>query len=337
MQGKNRGFGKGKILDKLKANKVPHGKEILNPDWPNTIWDIGVLFKHDIEVFDLLKRFQEIYDCNFPIKSVFGGYSVMWSGGRGFHNVHPTHHYGGWTPEMLIKEYNYNGIGCTFTFSNPLLKEKHLSDPSSNYLLDILAKQGYNNNAVAITCDILSDYIRDKYPTLKQKASVVKLTTEMPKKRTFEYYEGLLEKYDMIYLHPDDNLNLGLLKKISESGNIDKYEPLINERCTINCNIRKDHYAETSSAVIDGWHGMFNFTDVDFIHNPKHPRSICPRITIPELRSCTLSKSEFKRIYDMGFRNFKLQGRDADWKAMLYNFSNWILEPDFIAERFFCE
>ena len=39
----------------------------------------------------------------------------------------------------------------------------------------------------------------------------------------------------------------------------------------------------------------------------------------------------------MGFRNFKLQGRDADWKAMLYNFSNWILEPDFIAERFFCE
>ena len=204
-------------------------------------------------------------------------------------------------------------------------------------MLDILAKQGYNNNAVAITCDVLSDYIRDKYPTLKQKASVVKLTTEMPKKRTFEYYEGLLEKYDMIYLHPDDNLNLGLLKKISESGNIDKYEPLINERCTINCNIRKDHYAEISRAVIDGWHGMFNFTNVDFIHNPSHPRSICPRITTPELRSCTLSKPEFKRIYDIGFRNFKLQGRDAGWQAMLYNFSNWILEPDFIAERFFCE
>jgi len=198
-------------------------------------------------------------------------------------------------------------------------------------LLDLLARQNFDSNAVAITCDILSDYIRDKYPNLRQKASIVKLASEMPKRRTFEYYESLFEKYDRIYLHPDDNLNLRLCEKIAESGKADKYELLVNEKCTINCSIRKEHYDETSSAVIDGWHGMFNFTNVDFIHNPGHPNSICERWTKSELRSCVLSKAEFKQIYDLGFRNFKLQGRDAPWGFVNYNISDWMVEQDTIA------
>ena len=317
-------------MPKLKSNKVPHGQDILNPDWPDAKWDIGGLFVHDDNIFQLLDQIQNRYDCILPITSVFGCYNVMWQGGR-TSCTSPVHNYGGWTPEVLIKDYNNRGIGCTFTFSNTLLKEEHLSDPSCNYLLDLLARQNFDSNAVAITCDILSDYIRDKYPNLRQKASIVKLTSEMPKKRTFEYYESLFEKYDRIYLHPDDNLNLRLCEKIAESGKVDKYELLVNEKCTINCSIRKEHYDETSSAVIDGWHGMFNFTNVDFIHNPGHPNSICERWTKSELRSCVLSKAEFKQIYDLGFRNFKLQGRDAPWGFVNYNISDWMVEQDTIA------
>jgi|TARA_Y100000031_G_scaffold156291_1_gene210277 hypothetical protein len=319
---------------RLKPNKVPTGKDILNPDWPDATWDIGVLFVHDNDVFNVLESTWRQYKCMLPIRSVFGCYNVQWSGGRNSCNSLPWN-YTGWTPERLIKGYNDRGIGCTFTFANTLLEKEHLTDPSSNYLLDLLAKQEYEGNAVTVACDILSDYIRGKYPNLKQKASIVKITTEMPQRRTFEYYESLLGKYDATYLHPDDNLNLGLLEKIAQSGKIDRYEPLMNERCTINCSIRKDHYDEISRCVIDGWHGMFNFTNVDLIHNPDHPNSICERRTRPETRSCTLSKAEFKEIYDLGFRTFKLQGRDTNWEAMLYNFSVWVLEPDFIAERFF--
>ena len=317
-------------MPKLKSNKVPHGQDILNPDWPDAKWDIGGLFVHDDNIFQLLDQIQNRYACILPITSVFGCYNVMWQGGR-TSCTSPVHNYSGWTPEAVIKDYNNRGIGCTFTFSNTLLKEEHLSDPSCNYLLDLLARQNFDSNSVAITCDILSDYIRDKYPNLRQKASIVKLTSEMPKKRTFEYYESLFEKYDRIYLHPDDNLNLRLCEKIAESGKVDKYELLVNEKCTINCSIRKDHYDETSSAVIDGWHGMFNFTNVDFIHNPGHPNSICERWTKSELRSCVLSKAEFKQLYDLGFRNFKLQGRDAPWGFVNYNISDWMVEQDTIA------
>jgi len=317
---------KENIIPVKKSHKAPYGKAILNSNWPDAKWDIGGLFVHDGNIFKILDHIYKSYNCVLPITSVFGCYSVQWSGGRNSCKAFPWD-YTGWTPETLIQRYNRKGIGVTYTFSNTLLKKKHLSDPSSNYLLDLLGKQKYAGNAVTVACDILSDYIRKKYPDLKQKASIVKSTMEMPKKRTFEYYDSLFKKYDMIYLHPDDNFNFKLVEKIAKSGKIDKYTLLINEPCVVNCSIRKDHYDEYSKKVIDGWHGMFNFTTVDSIHDPSHPKTICEIVTKPKQRSCTLTSSEFQKIYDLGFRNFKIQGRDASWATILYNFSIWIIEP----------
>jgi len=312
-------------------NKVPHGKDILHPEWPDAEWDIGSLFVHDLGIFNFLDEIQNEYDCTIPIKSVFGCYGVMWSGGRGDVCNVPIAHHTGWTPRTLFADYNRRDIGVTLTFSNTLLEEKHLSDPSSNYLLDMLGEQEYDNNYVTVTSDMLSDYIRKKYPNLKQKASIVKSTMEMPKKRTFEYYDSLFERYDKIYLHPDDNLNLNLLKEISDSGKAHRYTSLINELCVRNCSIRDNHYDEISRAVIDGWHGMFNYTNVEPLHSPANPNGLCERFSKPDLRLCTLSKSEFKEIYDLGFRTFKLQGRDGPWGFMFQDFCNWMVEPNIIA------
>jgi len=322
--------------DKLKSNRLPTGKGVLNKDTPDAVFDVGSLFIHDKQLFNFLDAFEKLHDYILPIKSVFGCYGVKWMGGRNtnYQQMVPWNHQG-WTPEVLIQEYNQRGIGCTYTFSNTLLTEKDLDDPSSNYLLDILASQNYSGNAVAVTQDCLSDYIRKRYPDLKQKVSVCKSTKDMPHKRTFEYYESLCDKFELVYLHPDDNLNLKLLKEISDSGKAEKYIPLINERCTWNCQIRNNHYDETSKAQIEGWHGMFNFSNVDFIHTPSHPKTICPRILMPHLRTCVLSRSEFKRVYDFGFRRFKFQGRDSPWASMLYNFSTYMLEQDYIAEKTF--
>jgi hypothetical protein len=216
----------------INPNKIPHGQDILHPEWPDAEWDVGALFVHDMNIFDFLDKIQKTFDCTIPIKSVFGCYGVMWSGGRSVVATEPIAHHQGWTPRTLFEDYNRRDIGCTLTFSNTLLEEKHLSDPSSNYLLDMLGEQEYDNNYVTVTSDMLSDYIRKKYPNLKQKASIVKSTMEMPKKRTFEYYDNLTERFDQVYLHPDDNLNLKLLKEITDSGKAHRYTSLINESCT---------------------------------------------------------------------------------------------------------
>ena len=312
----------------MTPNKIPHGQDILPPEWPDAEWDIGALFIHDRGIFNFLDKMQRRYDCTIPIKSVFGCYGVMWSGGRSPEGTcnEPITHHTGWTPRTLFEDYNRRDIGVTLTFSNTLLEEKHLSDPSSNYLLDMLGEQEYDNNYVTVTSDMLSDYIRKKYPNLKQKASIVKSTMEMPKKRTFEYYDNLTERFDQVYLHPDDNLNLKLLKEIADSGKAHRYTSLINELCTRNCSIRNNHYDEISRAVIDGWHGMFNYTNVEPLHSPSNPNGLCERHTRPELRMCTLSKPEFKEIYDLGFRTFKLQGRDGPWGPMFQDFRNWMFE-----------
>ena len=318
--------------DYVTSNKLPHGKSILHPDWPDAIWDLGGLFIHDSKIFELLDDVESEFGYRLPLTSVFGCYSVMWSGGRGIEVCDaPKAHHQGWTPRNLFQDYNSKGIGVTLTFSNTLIEEKHLSDPSSNYLLDMLGEQHYEGNYVTVTSDILSDYIRKRYPDLKQKASIVKSTMEMPKKRTFEYYDNLTERFDQVYLHPDDNFSYKLLKEIADSGKATRYTSLINEMCVRNCSIRDNHYDEISRAVIDGWHGMFNFTNVNPIHHPSHPNSICERWAKRELRLCTLSKTEMKQIYDLGFRNFKLQGRDGPWPFIVHDFCNWMVEPEVIA------
>jgi hypothetical protein len=49
----------------------------------------------------------------------------------------------------------------------------------------------------------------------------------------------------------------------------------------------------------------------------------------PHQRSCALSRSEMKAVYDMGFRHFKLQGRAARLAAFCYDLARYTLEPDF--------
>ncbi len=67
---------------RLKSNKVPHGQDILNPEWPDAKWDVGGLFVHDDNIFQLLDNIKQRYDCVLPITSVFGCYNVRWQGGR---------------------------------------------------------------------------------------------------------------------------------------------------------------------------------------------------------------------------------------------------------------
>ncbi len=93
--------------DYVTSNKLPHGKSILHPDWPDAIWDLGGLFIHDSKIFELLDDVEDEFGCRLPLTSVFGCYSVMWSGGRGIEVCDaPKAHHQGWTPRNLFQDYN---------------------------------------------------------------------------------------------------------------------------------------------------------------------------------------------------------------------------------------
>jgi len=322
-------------------DKLPNGNKILNPDLPDANWDISGLFNFDTEIIDLINMCHYIFNCDIPIKSVHGNYPVLWNSGR----ISPvkTSSMGCkgnedslQDPESIIKMFNNHNISTFLTCSNHLLKPKHLIDESCNWLLWLLST--YNNNksnGVIISSDILSEYIKIKYPELKQKASIVKIASEQPKSRDLEYYLSLEDKFDFIVIHPDDNFNTDLLNAIAEHGNVEKYEILVNENCVKGCPNRKAHYTEMSEQSLTGWNGMFHFYEYseqfelggsrhcgirNYFNFVGHKRTI--------INNCNLSIQEIKNIYNMGYRLFKVQGRDGSWKHLGYNIIRYIFEPD---------
>jgi len=326
------------------TEKIPHGKEILNPLIPDATWDVSGLFTFDDQFTEILNAGRDLHDCEIPIRSIHGCFPVMWNGGRVVDVNTPVlgdKNTSG--PELVLKHWSECPVpvGCFYTFSNHLLKEEHLDDPSSNWLLDILVKYNQQKvNGVIIATDILSDYIRKKYPELKQKASIVKSSVERPKVfgRDFKYYDELTKRFDIIMLHPDDGHDKELLKQIADSGKQDSYEIILNENCPIGCNVRKPCYATTARDGIEGWHGMFHFfspqqeygasaTGQDLRcgrNNYTHPD---PKLRTTK-RSCNLTQDELAEVYNMGFRHFKLQGRDRSWNAMYNDFVRYALDPD---------
>lgn len=312
------------------------GKDILHPNYPDAIWSLAGLFKMDDSILGNIDFIENKYNFKVPIKSVFGSYGVRWSNGRGpgpgddmsTNRMRITN-------DELIKEYNKKDIGCIYTFSNTVLNQSHLTDRDSNELLDILGSQNYAGNGIAISSDILSDYIRNKYPNLLQKASVLKIEWEKPFERTFEYYDSLADRFDVVYLHPDDNFQKDLLEKIAASGKVDKYEILVNECCTRGCPVRHLHHAESCGWIADDPMKPHDGESKFHSHAQDGTKSLCPIHYKPNEKNCMLTHTELKEIYDMGFRRLKLAGREMSWTTMAYYWAHYMLEPDFIAMKWF--
>lgn len=135
-----------------------------------------------------------------------------------------------------MKEYN---ISSRLTFSNSLIKEKHLSDIKCNELCRLLNLD--LNNGIIIHSDLLMKYLKSKYPNLYFVSSTTKVLTD------FNDFKQEVENPDFIYVVPDFRLNKQLekLNSLSESYK-PKVEFLCNECCWYGCKDRKECYKSVS-------------------------------------------------------------------------------------------
>ena len=90
---------------------------------------------------------------------------------------------------------------------------------------------------------------------------------------------------------------------------------------------------------MNNWKGGFHFGDFESIDSKYNtPYGICPaQRYFPETsvevkktdgRQNQLSQEELKEIYDMGFRHFKLHGRDLTSVTLMYDITRYLLESD---------
>ena len=245
------------------------------------------------------KYSQSKYNLKLPIDSFYGAPpSSVWNGGR------PPHYVG--AIEGIGTKQFYDSIDAHkyLTYTNYLAGD-YLDDPVSNLSLEMLSK----DDGVIITDERLHRYIRKTYPFLKTKSSVVKVTKEQPKKRSADYYNQLLDVYDYIVLHPDDNTNLDLIAQIKD---LSRVEVLIDERCTRDCPVRDLHYninaqynipiKDRDKNIMDQESSLFN--------------NMCPRAKAVVLKNgkekldiLVNTTDELQDLYDMGIHRFKTSGR----------------------------
>jgi hypothetical protein len=273
-------------------------RQLLNPDLPAANWDVSGLFVYDKLFLRLLDSFR-FFSKTLLFQTVHGAPFCRWNSGRSMIGIeHPVS-----VLEKIVVEYVRRGLTVEMTFSNCLLKEEHLHDELGNNLLKILDHHNEGENGVIVSQEILAGHVRKTHPRLKLVASVVKVSMENGR-GNLDYYRRLEDSYDRIMLHPDDNFNMKLLEKIE---NKDKYAILVNEPCIVNCPVRQRHYKLVSEAALDS-SGNISNQEVGLF---KENRCQCLEDLLfnPERRMLALTNHEIKRIYELGFRNFKVQGR----------------------------
>lgn len=272
---------------------------LLNPNWPEAKWDVSGAFIYD----PMLWRLHDYFAGNFHLRlldSVHGAPACHWNGGRVLNNTMNREE-----TEQALGAYARRGIPVHLTFTNYNIDAKMLADRFGNDLLDQLDKHNpTGRNGVILSEEQLAAHVRARHPRLQRIASIVKIVKENGKGNP-DYYRRLASAYDRVMIHPDDNFDLELLAKLEDR---DKYEILINEACVRNCRRRQLHY----QCLSDRGGDMLDFDlekQVSDVVKQNDCHNLDDLLFSTHRRTLILSTSELKRIYDLGFRNFKIQGR----------------------------
>ena len=271
----------------------------MNSMWPEAEWDVSGAFANDRELiafFDFCKN-----RLGFePFHLVHGAPLCTWNSGR--------------VVKQLLREaeelraaglaYEQRNIAVYLTFSNLMLKEEHLDDLLGHALCKFLVRHNpTKRNGVILANELLLNRLRKDYPELRYISSILNVTY-MGGKGKLDTYKRLAEQFDEVMVHPDDVFNYDFLEKIEDK---DRHILLVNEYCIRNCPLRALHYKTLSENSLDflGHDGR----DFDARQANNGCRDVVGMIINDKYGVLALSTPEIQRLYDMGFRHFKLQGR----------------------------
>ena len=173
------------------------------------------------------------------IGSIYGAPAdCIWGGGRaGFGENDPKE------VLALMREY---GISARLTFSNSLLKEKHLSDRKCNALCALLEENKDVQNGVIVHSDLLLEYLKKHYPHLYFVSSTTKVITD------FKQLVEEIRREDFRYVVPDFRLNKAYDRwKTLSWPEKDKVEFLCNECCWFGCKDRKAVMKRSATRILE--------------------------------------------------------------------------------------
>ena len=291
----------------------------VHPLWPQAQWDVSGAFVNDRELllfFDYCRK-NLGYE---PYHLVHGAPLCTWNSGRVLKNLLRS----GEEMRAAGLEYEKRGIAVYLTFTNLLLREEHIKDVVGNALCVFFSRRNpTGRNGVIMANELLLEHIRREYPTLRCVSSILQIVNTGGRGK-IDAYKRLAEKYDEVMVPPDDVLNPELLEQLEDK---DRYICLVNEYCIRGCPLRPFHYKSLSEESLNflGYDGR----EFDKRQAANGCRDILRMLTEPKLGVLALNTPEIQRLYDMGFRHFKLQGRGhSNASSILFDLIRLAWRPD---------
>ncbi len=244
------------------------------------------------------------------IGSIYGAPAdCLWGGGRvGFGDHDPAE------VLALLREY---GISARLTFSNSLLREKHLSDRKCNALCVLFEEGGDQRNGVIVHSDLLLAYLKQQYPGFYFVSSTTKVLTD------FEDLRGEINREDFRYVVPDFRLNKAFAQWDTLTGwQRDKVEFLCNECCWFGCRDRKRCYEAVSRKNLGESGGEHHCVAPDAEDGYLFSKAMA--------NPGFIGTDAIKNVYlPMGFSQFKIEGRGLGSALILEFLLYYMTKPEY--------
>lgn len=288
--------------------------------------DFAGHFKLNLVFIEFLRSCPKYFREGVEIASVYGVFPPsLWNGGRIQDGTCDKTFV-----RSVIRNFNDRGIPLRFTFTNPMLEKKHLSDDFCNVVMH-LADNGMNE--VIVLSPLLEDYIRKNYPNYKITSSTCKRITDQEQLCT-----EIEKDYHIVVIDYDLNHDFDTLKKISDKK---KCELLVNACCNPGCPTRTEHYETIGMQQIAYANHVKKYHDTPFNvekFKREHPEILkfdeCPCVgrslfEIVNLKN-HISPDEIWNTYiPMGFEQFKIEGRTAGTLHLVEHYMYYMAKPEY--------
>ena len=287
--------------------------------------DFADNFKFNLMFLTMLENSPELFREGVEVASVYGVFPPsIWNGGRLKFGLCTKDYIKG-----VIKAFNSRGIPLRFTFTNPMLEKKHLSDEFCNMVMHI-ADNGLNE--CIVMSPILEDYIRKTYPNFKLTSSTCKRITDPD-----TLYEEVCKDYHIVVIDYDLNNKFDILEKIP---NKEKCEILVNACCNPACANRSLHYQTIGTEQIAYANHVRKYPNVPFDSNKfaaEHPEAKaifeckCEHRSLFDIKSLSTHITPddiWNKYVPMGFNQFKIEGRTFETFNLMEHYMYYMIKPE---------
>lgn len=259
---------------------------------------------------EYINQHPQIINENCCIGAVYGNFQYcIWDGGRIFSSyTHTTIE----EIEEIKKFYEKYNIPLRFVFTNTKITEQDCLDRFCNLVLELCQNK---NNEIVVNSEILKNYIQKQYPDYK----LISSTTKCLLNTTDIIQELNNNDFELICLDYNLNHNLNLLKSL-DSNQKKKTEFLINAICPPGCPSRKLHYDLNSYCSLN-YGKNYPMIPCELKENPLFEGAKCKKTHLTLL--------DIKEYYDLGFSNFKIEGRTFPAIGHLANCIYYLIKPEY--------